>query len=75
VREALEALPVRRRQVFDLVHGRGLSYREAADALEISVQTVANQMSRALRELRERLAHVRGDEPGERRVEEEEKRG
>lgn len=56
VREALAALPERRREVFALVRLDGLSYREVAEALEISEQTVANQVSRALRELRRCLA-------------------
>lgn len=59
VREALEALPARRREVFELVRLHGLSYRETAEALEISEQTVANHVSRALGELRRRLADVR----------------
>jgi len=56
VRRALEALPERRREVFELVRFHGLSYGEAADALQISEQTVANQVSRALQELKRRLA-------------------
>lgn len=54
--EAIRGLPTRRREVFELARFHGLSYRQIADALEISPQTVANQMSSALSELRERLA-------------------
>lgn len=49
---ALASLPPRRREVFDLVVLRGLSYREAAEVLEVSEQTVANQVSTALRHIR-----------------------
>lgn len=55
---ALAALPPRRREVFELVRFEGLSYREVADAMELSVQTVANHMSLALRDLREGLAEL-----------------
>jgi len=49
---AVESLPDRRREVFELVFQRGLSHAEAAAVLDISVQTVANQMSAALRSVR-----------------------
>lgn len=55
---ALAVLPQRRREVFELVRFEGLSYREVADATELSVQTVANHMSLALRDLREALADL-----------------
>ncbi|MEQ9568863.1 MAG: sigma-70 family RNA polymerase sigma factor [Longimicrobiales bacterium] len=53
---AVQALPERRRDVFELVRYEGLAYREVARVLGVSVQTVANQMSLALRDLRARLA-------------------
>jgi DNA-directed RNA polymerase specialized sigma24 family protein len=39
----------------------GLTYRETAAALEISVKTVENQMVHALRQVREALAEYRTD--------------
>jgi len=56
VRAAIEDLPPRRREVFILARFHGLSYGEVAETLDVSPQTVANQMSAALKTLRERLA-------------------
>jgi len=53
--EAVEALPPRRREVFILARYHGHSYRQIAEIMDISPQTVANQMSAALDELRDRL--------------------
>jgi RNA polymerase sigma-70 factor (ECF subfamily) len=55
---ALEALPPRTREIFLLSREQGLTYREIAATLEISVKTVETLMGRALRELRA----VLGDE-------------
>jgi RNA polymerase sigma factor (sigma-70 family) len=49
---AVAALPPRRQEIFTLVRMHGLSYEESAQVLGISAQTVANQMSSALAELR-----------------------
>lgn len=56
VRQALASMPPRRREVFELVRFSGLSYRDVADMLAISDQTVANQMSAALAHLRTALS-------------------
>src|SRR5690606_29318794 len=52
---AIAMLPKRRREVFLLIRVHGASYREAAEILGVSPQTIANQMSRALAELRRLL--------------------
>lgn len=55
IEKALDALPARRREIFTLVRVHQMSYGEAARVLQIAPQTVANQMSRAMVELREAL--------------------
>lgn len=56
VTAAIEALPERCRLIFLLHRDGGLTYREIADRLDLSVKTVETQMGRALRVLRQRLA-------------------
>jgi len=63
--EAVAALPARCREVFELSRVQGLSYAEIAHTLAISTKTVENQMGKALRSLRGRLAAwlPGGDQP------------
>lgn len=56
LREAIDDLPERCREVFELSRVHGLRYAEIAATLGISVKTVEAQMGKALRMLRERLA-------------------
>ncbi|MEX2528233.1 MAG: sigma-70 family RNA polymerase sigma factor [Gemmatimonadota bacterium] len=51
----LESMPARRREVFLLIRMQGLSYAEVAEIMGISAQTVANQMTLALKQLRQAL--------------------
>ena len=53
---AVEKLPDRCREVFELSRTHGLKYSEIAVALGISIKTVEAQMGKALRILREELA-------------------
>jgi RNA polymerase sigma-70 factor, ECF subfamily len=56
IREAVDKLPVERRKVFVLSRYEGLTYTEIGAKLGISVKTVENQMSSALKFLRTELA-------------------
>lgn len=58
VGDAVQELSVRRREAFTLVYLRGLSYREAAEIMDVSVKTVGNHLTAALAELRERLTPI-----------------
>lgn len=51
VREAIEQLPPRCRLVFKLVKEDGLSYKEVAAILDLSVKTVDSQLCLALKKL------------------------
>lgn len=55
LRAALLRLPTRRREALMLIRFSGLSYREAAEVMGTSPQTVANQVTRALQDLRQLL--------------------
>lgn len=53
--EAIDRLPAQRGLVFRLKNGEGLSYAEIADRLNISKNTVRNQMVKSLRTIRDHL--------------------
>lgn len=55
----IENLPPRCSEIFKLSRLEGLKYQEIADHLEISVKTVEVQMGKALKVLREKLAHLK----------------
>lgn len=52
---AISRLPEERKKIFTLICVEGKKYQEAADLLQISVNTVKTQMGRAFRFLREEL--------------------
>ena len=56
IKEAIDSLPEKCREVFELNRFEGLKYGEIAEKLGISIKTVENQMSKALKILREQLA-------------------
>jgi len=56
LRKAVDGLPERCREVFELSRVRGLPYAEIANVMGISIKTVEAQMGKALRVLREELA-------------------
>lgn len=55
IEEALNQLPEKRRQIFEMSRYEGKKYAEIAEELDISVKTVETQMSRTLKLLREAL--------------------
>jgi len=54
--DILERLPEKRKEIFLLSREKGLSNKEIAAQLSISVKTVENQMTAALRTFREKLS-------------------
>lgn len=52
---ALEEMPEKRRRVFELCYMQEFTYKEAAEALDVSPKTIENHMALALRDLREAL--------------------
>lgn len=62
INAAIDSLPERCRQVFALSRFENLSHKEIAQQLDISVKTIENQMTKALRIIRKALAEhgVRG---------------
>ena len=53
---AINQLPVKCKAVFLMCRKENMTYREVADAMNISVKTVENQMGKALKSLRLKLA-------------------
>lgn len=56
--QAIQALPPKRKQIFEMHKLEGLSHKEIADQLSISVSTVEKQMIAALKTLRQKLSHL-----------------
>lgn len=57
IAKAIENLPERGKMVFKLHRYDGLSYKEIAQVMDISVKTVENQMTRVFKLLRQDLSH------------------
>lgn len=55
---AIDRLPPERRRIFLLSKRDGMKYQEIADLLHISVKTVENQMSKALKTLRDTVVRI-----------------
>lgn len=61
IERAVSRLPEKRRQAFELCFMSGLTYREAAESLGVSVKTIENHMTLALKDLREALSQLKTD--------------
>ena len=59
--EIINALPQRQKEVYLLHKVEGLKYSEIAERLNISVNTIENHMSRALKTIREKLGNILPD--------------
>lgn len=57
VAQAVEELPNKRKQIYSLSRENGLSHKEIASQLNISVKTVENQINLALKHIRVRLGN------------------
>lgn len=55
IRLTLEKMPKRRRLIFELSRFRGLSHKEIADKLDVSIRTIEHQVYLALIELKKIL--------------------
>lgn len=61
-RQAIDALPQRAQQTYVLHRQDGLTYKEIAEVMDVTVKTVESQMSRALDILRSRLRNNSPDQ-------------
>lgn len=52
---AIQALPDKRREVFELCFMQQLSYKEAAEIMDVSVKTIENHMALALKDIRSKM--------------------
>jgi RNA polymerase sigma-70 factor (ECF subfamily) len=55
IKSALQRLPAKCREIFELSRFEGRKYAEIAELLHISVKTVEAQMSKALHSMKENL--------------------
>lgn len=53
---AVDAMPEKRRMVFDMCFLQEFTYRETADAMDVSIKTVENHMGLALKDIRAALS-------------------
>jgi len=56
VLHTIESLPPRRKLVFQMIKEDGMSYKEVAELLGISIKTVDNQLASAITELRKKVS-------------------
>ncbi len=62
INQAIMKLPEKARLVFRLIKEEGMSYKEVAETLDISVKTVNNNMLRAMKAIRQEVTRYLRDE-------------
>lgn len=55
--EVVEELPEKRKEIYKLSREEGLSHKEISEKLNISVKTIENQITLALKHIKGRLGH------------------
>jgi len=60
IRTVIANMPEKRGMVFELCFMQDLTYKEAADSLEVSPKTIENHMTLAFKDLRSRLIQIYG---------------
>jgi RNA polymerase sigma-70 factor (ECF subfamily) len=60
IHEAVDQLPEKRKEIYLLTREEGLSHKEIAAKLNISVQTVKNQVTVAVKSIQEHILKTRG---------------
>ena len=58
IRESIESLPPKCREVFQLIRFEGLKYKEVADKMNVSLNTVDTQMGIAMKKLAEMIGYA-----------------
>lgn len=58
IHKEIEALPPRSKMTYKLHRYDGLTYKEIAEVMDVSVKTVESQMTRTLKRLRKRLSYL-----------------
>jgi RNA polymerase sigma-70 factor, ECF subfamily len=61
LRDAIAALPERQRTALVLCHFQGMSYQQAADVLDVSLEALESLVSRARRTLKQQLRPIFDD--------------
>lgn len=55
ITEVVEALPPQRKMVYKLIKDEGLKYKEVAQLMDLSVKTIENHLSAALKDLKQAI--------------------
>lgn len=62
IRKIISEMPEKRGMVFDLCFMQEFTYKETADAMDVSPKTIENHMALAFKDLRARLSQIYGED-------------